>query len=181
MIRTARSEDAAAIAAIYAPYVLETAISFELEPPTAVEMRARMKRITESYPWLVYEKDSQIVAYAYASPHRDRAVYRWSVETSVYVAQSERRRGLGRALYQALFEILRRQRLVNAYGGITLPNPGSVRLHESVGFTAIGVYREIGYKFGAWRDVGWWVLRLSEARAEPPEPIPFARLQNASI
>jgi L-amino acid N-acyltransferase YncA len=174
--------DAAACAAIYAPAVQGSAISFEETPPGAAEMAARMRAYGATHPWLVAERGGEpvsgaeageVVGYAYACPYMERAAYRWSASVSVYVAAEERGRGRGRALYLELFERLRRQGLRTACAGITLPNEASVGLHESLGFRPVGVYREIGFKQGAWRDVGWWQLQLAAAAAgPPPEPLP---------
>ena len=175
-LRPARAEDAAAIAAIYAPYVAGTAVSFETEPPDAAEMRERIGRLVAQYPWLVAERDGAIEGYAYACEHRARKAYRWSVDVAVYLHASAQRRGIGRALYGALFALLRAQRYVNAYAGITLPNAASVGLHEALGFRPVGVYRRVGYKSGAWRDVGWWQLELLAPADPPDEPLPFPQL-----
>ena len=174
-IRAVVIDDAPAIHAIYAPYVAETVISFELSPPTVAEMAARIKKTVGKFPWLVYVPDgsAEVVGYAYASAHRERAAYQWSVDVSVYVSPQHQRRNIGRGLYTALFELLRAQGFVNAYAGIALPNAGSVGVHEAVGFVPLGVYREVGYKLGDWHDVGWWSLRLGEpvAAPQPPKPI----------
>ena len=174
-IRVASLSDAGAVAAIYAPYVLDTAISFEETPPTEVEMAGRIAEMLPTHPFLVLEEAGAIVGYAYAGRHNERAAYRWSANVSVYVAADAHRRGLGRALYARLFEILRRQGFHSLYGGITLPNEKSVGLHEAMGFIHVGVYREVGFKFGRWHDVGYWRLALSEG---PPagDPIPFSEL-----
>ncbi len=171
------SADAAACAAVYAPYVASSVVSLEAVPPTADEFTQRMTRIVERYPYLVAEEDGRVVAFAYASLHRERAAYRWACESSVYVDETQRRRGLGRALYTSLFDLLRRQGLQIVCAGITLPNDASIAIHESFGFELIGVYRRIGWKAGAWHDVGWWQLDLSAPSAEvPAEPGPPARL-----
>ncbi|MCP5367733.1 MAG: N-acetyltransferase [Hyphomicrobiales bacterium] len=159
-LRPVRAEDAAAIQAIYAPIVAETIISFEEEPPSVAEMAARIAATLPAYPYLVAERGGQVVGYAYASQHRARAAYRKSVDVTVYVAESARRAGVGQALYRALLDDLRRRGFHAAFAGIALPNPGSVGLHESVGFTPVGVFREVGFKFGQWRDVGWWQCLL---------------------
>ncbi len=174
IVRDARpDQDAAACAAIYAPAIEGSAISFEETPPGAAEIAERMRAYRETHPWLVAERDGEVVGYAYACPHRGRAAYRWSADVSVYVAAGERGRGHGRALYAELFERLRRQGLHVACAGITLPNEASIGLHEALGFRPIGVFREIGFKEGAWRDVGWWQLELAPAPAgAPPEPRP---------
>jgi len=173
-IRLAEAADAEAVAAVYAPFVTDSVISFEAEPPVPDEMRGRIAATTVSHPWLVCELDDVVVGYAYAVAHRTRAAYRWSTDTSVYVDAVWHRRGIGRALYTSLLAILRAQGLVNACAGITLPNPASVGLHESVGFRPVGVYERIGHKSGRWHDVGWWQLALGAHAGEPDEPLPLA-------
>jgi phosphinothricin acetyltransferase len=173
VVRVAQVGDAGALSAIYAPYVAQTAASFELDPPSADEMAARVRRVGATFPWLVYESDGEVLGYAYASQHKERAAYAWSVDTTVYVAQGEHRRGLGRILYARLLSILTRQGFHQAYGGITLPNAASVGLHEACGYRPIGVYHQVGYKLGAWRDVGWWGRPLATPTGEPSPPLPF--------
>jgi L-amino acid N-acyltransferase YncA len=168
-IRLATPHDAAGVQAIYAPVVRETAISFEVEPPTVDDMRQRIVAVVERMPWLVCEHRGEVLGYAYASPHRARAAYEWSVDVSVYIHAHARRAGVGQALYRSLFALLTLQGFYQAYAGITLPNPASVGLHESLGFRPVGVYRAVGYKLGVWHDVGWWQLTL-RAQAMPPEP-----------
>ncbi len=175
-IRFAEPGDAAAILAIYAPYVESTAISFELEPPSVEEMAARMAKISSQYPWLVCEVDSRVAGYVYACPHRERAAYRWSVDVTVYVDAAYRRRGIGRALYTSLLALVELQGYAKAFAGITLPNPGSVGVHEAVGFVPLAVYPKVGYKLGHWRDVGWWQLDLRNVAGEPAEPTPIGEL-----
>jgi phosphinothricin acetyltransferase len=153
--------DAGACAAIYAPFVEGSAVSFEEVAPDAGEMAARIAASQATHPWLVAVSGGEVAGYAYACPHRARPAYRWSADVSVYVAESCRRAGVGRALYAELLERLRGQGFQVACAGITLPNEASVRLHESFGFEPVGVYRGIGWKAGAWRDVGWWQLRLA--------------------
>lgn len=173
-IRTADADrDAAACVAIYAPYVEGGATSFEEEAPEPASFAARIAAIAATYPWLVAESEGEVVGYAYACPHRSRPAYRWAVETSVYVGGGQQRRGHGRALYLELVERLRRQRFQVACAGITLPNEASIALHEGIGFVPVGVYRRIGWKDGAWRDVGWWQLELQPAGTDlPAEPLP---------
>jgi phosphinothricin acetyltransferase len=173
-IRTADPDrDAAACVAIYAPYVEIGATSFEQETPGPAAFAERIAQTLARYPWLVAERDGEVVAYAYACPHRSRPAYRWAAEVSVYVAAGQRRRGCGRALYAELMARLRRQRFQVACAGITLPNEASVALHEGMGFVPVGVYRRIGWKDGAWRDVGWWQLELVPAGdGTPAEPLP---------
>lgn len=179
--RVAGVDDAAAIAAIYAPYVRDTIISFETEAPDAAEIAERIRRIGAHYPWLAAVSGGQIVGYAYACENRSRLAYRWSVDVAVYLHPSAQRRGIGSGLYRRLFALLRLQGFVNAFAGITLPNAASVGLHEAMGFTLIGVYRRVGHKLGAWHDVGWWQLALQEPPATPAEPIAFPALDAPSI
>ena len=177
MIRVARAGDAPAIAAIYAPIVAETTISFEERAPDAGEMAARIVRTLERYPWLVDERDGTVAAYVYASEHRSRAAYRWAVEVTAYADPAYRGRGIASVLYRTLFRVLAVQGFHAAFAGITLPNDASVALHRSVGFTPVGVFREIGWKHGAWRDTSWWQRTLGEPPAgDPVEPVPFAAL-----
>jgi phosphinothricin acetyltransferase len=165
------ARDAAACAAIYAPFVHESAVSFEEVAPDADSFAARIARLAATHPWLVAEVDARVVGFAYGSPHRERAAYRWACDVSVYIAAAHRGHGIGGALYEALFALLREQRIHVACAGITLPNDASVGLHESLGFEPVGIYRGIGWKAGAWRDVGWWQLDLSpDAEDPPPEP-----------
>jgi phosphinothricin acetyltransferase len=173
MVRHAEAaRDAAACAAIYAPYVEESVISFESEAPSVREMAGRIEAIGATHPWLVAERDGRVAGYAYASPHHPRAAYRWAADVTVYVDAAHQRAGVGRELYEALFELLRGQRLRIACAGITLPNVASVGLHEALGFVPVGVYRRIGWKDGSWHDVGWWQLELGALADEPPpEPL----------
>ena len=179
-IRLAQALDAEAIAAIYRPYVDDTVISFETLTPDRQEMARRIIDTQPSYPWLVCEFDDRVTGYAYATRHRVRDAYRWSVDASVYIDQSYHRRGIGLALYTSLFGILAAQGFVNAYAGVTLPNPASVALHEAVGFTKVGVYQRVGYKFGAWHDVGWWQLTLKPHDKSPCEPVDVAAVRARS-
>ena len=173
-IRLATEDDAAQILEIYAPFCRETPVSFETEPPSLDEMRRRIAKTLPSYPWLVCDEDGLILGYAYASTHRERAAYVWSVDVSVYVREGRRRGGLGRALYTSLFAILRLQGYYNALAGVTLPNPGSEGLHRSMGFRPVGVYRNIGYKCGGWHDVAWSQLALRDAGSDPRPPLELA-------
>ena len=179
-IRVAGSEDRDVLRAIYEPVVCDTPVSFELEPPGAREMGERLVRTLTTYPWLVREEEGSVIGYAYAGPFQKRPAYRWSVEVSVYVRETARGRGVGRSLYAPLLDIISRQGFVRAYAGITLPNPASVRLHESIGFVPVGVYRDVGYKLGAWHDVGWWQRPLRAAASQPREPVPFPEFRLAA-
>ncbi|WP_284617777.1 arsinothricin resistance N-acetyltransferase ArsN1 family B [Aquabacterium humicola] len=172
MIRSVSPADADAIAAIYRPIVLETTISFEWVPPTADELRARIAKTLAKYPWLVAadEADGAVAGFAYAGSHRDAPSYQWSVNTSIYVRDDRRGQGLGKRLYEALHAQLVELGYFRAFAGIALPNAASVALHESVGYRALGVYEQVGFKFGAWRDVGWWSKGLQPPVADPPPP-----------
>ena len=175
-IRTADPADAERISEIYRPHVEGGLASFEERAPTALEIAERMRSILAWTPWLVAEDSGQVVGYAYAARHRERAGYRWSVDISVYIDPAWHRRGVGSQLYSELLSILRRQGFVNVYAGITLPNPGSVRLHESIGMSLIGVYDGVGYKSGEWLPVAWYGMRLTEPDQPPAEPTAFADL-----
>ena len=169
--------DAFEVAAIYAPSVEHGLASFEELAPDAGGMAERMRRTLERTPWLVAEDGAgTVVGYAYAGSHHDRPGYRWAVNISVYVREAARGQGIGRRLYDELLRILRRQGFVNVYAGITLPNPASVALHEAIGMRRIGVYQRVGFKLGAWRDVSWYGLRLTDPEGVPPEPIPLPAL-----
>jgi L-amino acid N-acyltransferase YncA len=166
------ARDAAACAAIYAPYVETGPISFEERPPSAAEMAARIEGVVATHPWLIAEAGGEVLGYAYACRYMERPAYRWAASVSVYVDAARRGQGLGRALYESLFGRLRAQRFQLACAGITLPNEASVALHERLGFEAVGVSRRVGWKQGAWRDVGWWQLELVPASdGTPVEPL----------
>jgi phosphinothricin acetyltransferase len=169
-VRAANESDAAAVQRIYAPIVERTATSFELVAPTVAEIAERIRAVTQSLPWLVAESSDGIVGYAYASRHAERAAYRWSVDVSIYVAESARGQRVGTQLYAALLDQLRGLGYVSAYAGVTLPNAASVALHESVGFTAIGTFPNAGFKFDKWHTVGWWYLALQPEPRAPQEP-----------
>jgi phosphinothricin acetyltransferase len=144
-------------------------------------MARRIGWISATHPWLVLERAGAVVGYAYGCPHRSRAAYRWAADVSVYVGARHHRSGAGRELYSALLGLLREQRFRTACAGITLPNEASVGLHEALGFTLVGVYRDIGWKAGAWRDVGWWQRPLHDPGPgpppdPPPDPLPPRRL-----
>jgi L-amino acid N-acyltransferase YncA len=170
LIRLAEEGDAPQIAAIYAPVVRDTIISFETEPPSAEEIAGRVRDTLVRWPWLVCERDGEVLGYAYAGAHRSRAAYQWSVDVSTYVREDARQRGVGRALYTSLIAALALQGFYNAYAGVTLPNDASVGLHETMGFRLVGVYRGVGYKLGAWHDVGWWGLTIREGAASGARP-----------
>lgn len=169
-IRGATTDDAATIAAIYAPFVLDTAISFEETPPTADQMAERIIKTTATHPWLVAALDGVVRGYAYAGFHRPRPAYRWSAEVTVYIEEGFHGLGLGKKLYQELFLELSRRGFVRLFAGIALPNPGSERLHEALGFERIGVFPGIGYKLGKWHDVAWYFHHLGDPTEPPKDP-----------
>lgn len=180
-IRLATPGDGAAVRDIYAPSVTSSAISFELTVPSVAQMSARIAERLPRLPWLVGESGGVVVGYAYASRFHPRAAYEWSVETSVYVAVDHQGRGVGRALYTALFAVLGAQGYRQAMAGIALPNPGSVALHEGSGFALVGVYRAVGWKFGVWHDVGWWQRPIDPGSGPPTDPLDVAQLDPAVL
>lgn len=172
-VRLATAADAPGVRAIYAPFVRDSWVSFEAEVPPVEEVARRIEAAPPAFPWLVADDAGAVAGYAYAGAHRSRTAYQWSAEVSVYLAEAHRRRGLARTLYGALLDVLRLQGYANAYAGVALPNAASVGFHEALGFEPVGVYRGVGYKAGAWHDVGWWALRLGDGAAPaPPRPLP---------
>jgi len=174
-VRIATEADADAIAAIYAPYVRETAISFDEVPPTPSETARRLASTLETYPYLVFDDGEGVLGFAHGSLHRGKPAYRWSVETTVYAARHAHRRGIGRALYTELLDLLTRQGFHSAFAGIVPPNEPSVRLHEAMGFVYLGTFAEIGFKHGEFHDLGWWRRTLAAGKPRH-EPIPFRSL-----
>jgi phosphinothricin acetyltransferase len=169
-VRAASEQDAAACAAIYAPYVTDTAITFELDPPSAAEMAQRITAASRSYAWLVFEQEGRVVGYAYGSRFNPRAAYRWACEVSVYVEVGRRRTGAGRVLYEALLARLAERGFRVAVAGMTLPNEASLGLHCALGFEPVGTYRRIGFKHGTWHDVAWTQRVLASGDEPPAEP-----------
>ncbi|MEH2107018.1 arsinothricin resistance N-acetyltransferase ArsN1 family B [Nostoc sp.] len=169
-IRLANESDALEMLAIYAPVVRETSISFEIEPPSKTEFEGRINNYQQQMPWLVCEINGKLLGYAYATPYRTRAAYQWSVESSVYVDVESRRKGVAKALYTSLFGLLQLQGFYNVFAAIALPNPASVAMHEAVGFSPVGVFYRVGYKFNEWHNVGWWQLSLQQELPLPVNP-----------
>ena len=163
-VRSATSADACQLLEIYRPIVLDSAVSFETIPPTQEEFARRIEATNKTHAWLVAEAPSRVAGYAYATPHRSRDAYRYSVETSVYVHSDCRGQGVGTLLYRRLLKVLAELDYYHAYAGITLPNPASVTLHESLGFEAVGVFRSIGFKFNEWHDVSWWYRQIRQGK-----------------
>jgi L-amino acid N-acyltransferase YncA len=169
-VRDASAADAEACAAIYAPYVTDSAITFEIDPPGRAEMAARIAQAQSTHAWLVVEDEDRVIGYAYGGPMKPRAAYRWSCEVSVYLEPGRRRTGAGRALYEALFARLTARGYRTAVAGMTLPNPASEGLHKSLGFEPIGTYRNIGWKLDTWHDVAWVQRPLAILPDPPQEP-----------
>ncbi len=170
-IRMATPDDAGEILAIYKPFVTATVVTFEEVVPTEDDFRQRITSVLKICPYLVCEVDGRIVGYAYATDFRVRASYRWNKEVTVYIREEYQGKRIGKSLYQAMFAILKQQNYGNLLAVITLPNEGSVRLHERFGFKPCAVFHQVGFKMGEWQDVGYWEMRLNEAVANPPEPI----------
>lgn len=173
-IRLAQKADIEQMHAIYAPIVRDTVISFELTVPTVDDFQGRVTEGRACFPWLVCDRAGEVLGYAYAARHRARPAYQWSVESSVYVKDGARGLGVGRGLYAALLEILRRLGYYNVYAGIALPNPASIALHRACGFHEIGVFEAAGFKLGGWHDVAWWQFRLAELPVNPLPPVALA-------
>ncbi len=180
IIRLATEHDALQVLEIYAPFCKDSPVSFEVQPPTLDEMQQRITKVQKKLPWLACERRGEVLGYVYAGSHSERAAYQWSVDVAVYIREAERRSGIGRALYTSLFKILVFQGYYNAYAGVTLPNPGSERLHQAMGFQPIGIYRGVGYKGGAWHDVAWFDLSLQPRVPDPKPPININALRNTS-
>ena len=170
IVRDATQADAEACAAIYAPYVTGTWVSFETEPPTAEEMAQRIGRAQDRHGWLVLEVDGRVTGYAYAQAFADRAAYRWSCTVSIYLEPQQHRSGGGRLLYEALFARLAARGYRRAMAGMSLPNDASSRFHRALGFQPVGVYRRVGWKNGSWHDVAWMQKTILEADDPPAEP-----------
>jgi phosphinothricin acetyltransferase len=176
VIRLATSADARGILDIYAPYIRNTSFTFETETPSVAAFAVRINDYLQSWPWLVCEINNIIAGYAYASRYRERTAYQWSVECSVYVHDDFQRMGVGRALYTALFQILKFQGFRNVFAVINLPNEKSAAFHENFGFKYFATYKQVGYKLGQWKNVGWWRLTLNEFGREPAAPVAFKNL-----
>jgi len=179
-LRIATKADGAALAAIYAYYVENTAITFEYVAPTAEEFGERIAHKLEKYPYIIAEENGRAVGYAYADMYRERAAFNWSCELSVYVDKSETGKGTGRRLYNALVELLRLQGFTSVVASITYPNEASVALHEKMGFSHLGTMHNIGFKFGRWLDLMWFEKRISEV-GTPTQIIPFPELDRGAV
>ncbi|MHB1653812.1 MAG: arsinothricin resistance N-acetyltransferase ArsN1 family B [Desulfitobacteriaceae bacterium] len=181
LMRLAGVSDAQEILNIYAPYVENTAITFETEIPSRNEMEARIELILCNHVWIVVEGDGKILGYAYASEYHERAAYRWSVDVSIYVREDRQGGGIGKALYASLFRVLGLQGYRNAYAIICLPNERSIGVHEHFGFRKMAHFNNVGYKFGKWHDVGWWELFLQEHGSDPKEPLSINNIDEIGL
>jgi L-amino acid N-acyltransferase YncA len=170
IVRDATESDAAACAAIYAPYVAETSVSFEVEPPTPEQMALRISYARERHAWLVLEVDGLVAGYAYGHPFAERAAYRWSCEVSIYLERQRHRAGGGRLLYEALLARLADRGYRRALAGMALPNDAGVGFHRALGFQPVGVYLQVGWKNGSWHDVAWVQKTILNAEDPPAEP-----------
>ncbi len=168
-IRTADPQDADEILSIYRPYVEHTAISFEQVVPSSVEIAERIRSITQNYAWLLYESEEQLLGYAYATGFRARPAYRWTVETTIYLAKQARGSAIATQLYQALFDNLAHRGFYTAVAVVTEPNPASEKFHRKMGFEKIGIFRAVGYKLNQWHDVGWWQKQLQDYSIAPTQ------------
>ena len=173
LIRPALASDADACAAIYAPYVRATAITFEIEPPSAGDMARRIAAAQERHTWLVLEEDGVVIGYAYAGPFMSRAAYQWSCEVSVYLDSDRRSSGGGSALYAALLPALQERGFRRVIAGVTQPNPASARLHDRFGFEPVGTHANIGWKLDSWHDVTWSQLDLPHGDDVKAAPLPL--------
>lgn len=167
-VREASLQDVPAILEIYRPYIIETPITYETEVPSLGDFQKRFLEITQKYPWIVCEKDHRVIGYAYVNSFKGRQAYDWTVESTVYVDQDYRGQGVGFALYQRLIEICKELGFVSMIGGISLPNPPSVALHERMGFLQVAHLKNLGYKLGQWWDVGYWQLELAQPAPKNP-------------
>jgi phosphinothricin acetyltransferase len=180
-IRIATVDDSKSILKIYAPYIENTSYTFETEVPTIESFKERISSCLQNWPWLVCEIDGVIAGYAYGSKHRERVAYQWSLESSVYIHDDYQRRGVALALYTALINILKIQGFRNLYAVINLPNDKSVSFHENRGFEYFATYKNVGYKLGRWKDVGWWQLQLNEYSMEPEPPVKFPDIKMEEV
>lgn len=178
LIRLATPDDAAGCLEIYRPFVESSHSTFETEVPSVDAFAERMRRFLSTHPWLVAIEGERVIGYAYAAPFKDRTAYQWTAEVSVYVAPAARQRGVGRALYRALFQCMREQGYLNAVGLIAQPNEASVALHEGLGFERVAWLPKPGFKLGRWHDVGWWWRALGAAPESPSPPVPLARCRD---
>ena len=175
-IRTAREEDAAKLLEIYRPYVEKTAISFEYEVPSEEDFKQRIRSIAAEYPYFVCEMDDQIIGYAYAHRHMERAAYQWNAEISIYIRQGFTGKGLGKKMCQTLIELLRLQGIRNVFSCVTIPNERSAHLHQSMEFSTEGIFQQAGYKCGKWQTIAWFRKNIAPYTNEPAPFLPISRI-----
>jgi phosphinothricin acetyltransferase len=175
-IRLATIDDAEGILAIYTPYITDTSFTFEIDVPSLEDFQKRIADYLVHWPWLVCEVNGVIAGYAYGAKYRERTGYQWCVESSIYIHNDFLKQKAGKALYESLFDILKRQGYRNVYAVINLPNDRSVKFHEHCGFKYFATYENVGYKLGKWKNVGWWQLILNEYSIEPDPPVKFSEL-----
>ncbi len=180
-LRLARETDAEAILSIYGPYIRDTAVTFECEVPTAEAFARRIREISEDYPYLACETEGALIGYGYAHRHMERSAYQWNAELSIYIARGWLRRGVGRAIHNALEGILCLQNVRTVYGGVTLPNPNSEGLIASLGFDRVGVYHNAGFKCGRWHDVAWFEKAIGDYGEDPAPFLPFRLLPEDKV
>ncbi|MDO4454476.1 MAG: GNAT family N-acetyltransferase [Eubacteriales bacterium] len=169
-IRAAQKKDLQAMLGIYAPYVENTAVTFEYDIPSIEEFENRFQKITDFFPWLVYEEDSKVLGYAYAGTFHERKAFQWDAELSIYLSEEAHRRGIGKKLYSELFSILEEQGIYTLYAHITYPNDDSIAFHKAMGFQKIAHFPKTGYKMGKWRDTIFMEKHLKELPDFPQQP-----------
>jgi len=180
-IRLVSEEDSVPMLEIYAPYITDTSITFECEVPPVQEFAKRVRSISEIYPWIVCQIDGCLAGYAYASQHHERVAYQWSANLSVYIKNEYQRKGLARVLYTTLFELLGHLGYFSGLAGITHPNSKSEGFHSNFGFKQVGIFHNVGYKLGQWRDVAWYEMAIKEPSQEPPDPLPIKSADTAAL
>ena len=179
--RRATEEDVVSILAIYAPYVTDSAITFEYDVPSEEEFRQRIRTISAEYPYFVCESDGQIIGYAYAHRHMERAAYQWNAEISIYIRQGFTGKGLGKTICQALIDLLRLQGIRNVFSCVTIPNERSAHLHHSMEFSTEGIFQNAGYKCGKWQTIAWFRKNIAPYSNEPAPFLPISRIDRQLI
>lgn len=179
--RRATEEDVVPILAIYAPYVTDSAITFEYDVPNEEEFRQRIRTISAEYPYFVCESDVQIIGYAYAHRHMERAAYQWNAEISIYIRQGFTGKGLGKTMCQALIDLLRLQGIRNVFSCVTIPNERSAHLHHSMEFSTEGIFQNAGYKCGKWQTIAWFRKNIAPYTNEPAPFLPISRIDRQLI
>ena len=177
-IRLINTGDIAGALAVYTPFVLNTAITFEYYVPTLDEFTTKVETITNGYPWLVYLHNGKVKGYAYGSIHRSKTAYQWSPESTIYLSSEAQGNGIGRILYETLFSLMRLQGYINVFAGVSLPNEQSESFQKSLGFEEIGVFKNIGYKLGKWHDTRWFQLHLAGHFDEPGQLKTITEIEN---